>query len=649
MPTAFIKPPRPRRRFRLAGLLATSFGLLVLASTTTILALEWSIARKITFEWLNESITGNMEELQRGIETRLDPTRRLIDDLASMALAGDLDLDDGPAIERVLATMLAGRPEVASVIVIGGRSQDRWLAERGPDGTPRVVRRGPPTDEASLVRLADARQRDRTFWGEVLFLPELAQPALNVRRAVRRGNELLGYLGATVTVGQLVEFVDAMAANGAETPFVLYGHDRVLAHPAFHDAAPRAWAEGTLPTIDDFSDAVVARVWQGKALDNFGEAGRLGIRASELPPPRASAAKNAAAENAEGAVIFTKPLDGYGDVTFTLGLYVPADVAFATLKPLLVGGVVGLGLLLLALLAALLLGRQIARSIVAVTRGAARVSSMGLEEVPPLKRSRIHELDKQAKAFNAMLATLRAFQTYVPSGLVQRLITSGGIAAIESEERDLTIMFTDIAGFTLLSERRPATEVAAILNEHFGLVASCIDAEDGTVDKYLGDGLMAFWGAPERVKERAARACRAALAIEAEITRTNLSAAARGRPRIRVRIGLHRGPLVVGNIGAPGRINYTVVGDTVNVAQRLEQQGREVMGEADAVTIVSDAVVKETFGQFRFERLGAYEVRGRREPIMAFRLLGPAPTPRTAAPLDVAIGRRALATTEPAR
>jgi class 3 adenylate cyclase len=153
---------------------------------------------------------------------------------------------------------------------------------------------------------------------------------------------------------------------------------------------------------------------------------------------------------------------------------------------------------------------------------------------------------------------------------VTRLIRAGDAGTIRPEARELTVMFTDIAGFTAMSETRPAPEVADFLNEHFALLGACVEAEGGTVDKFIGDALMAFWGAPETQTDTAPRACRAALAIARAVDADNARRTAAGRPAIRIRIGLHSGPVVVGNVGWPGRINYTIVGDTVNTCQRLE-------------------------------------------------------------------------------
>src|SRR5690606_30415920 len=132
------------------------------------------------------------------------------------------------------------------------------------------------------------------------------------------------------------------------------------------------------------------------------------------------------------------------------------------------------------------------------------------ENVPD---SRFRELSDAASAFNSMIAALRWFEAYLPKSLVLRLMHRSDVA-VKSEERELTIMFTDIRAVSTLAEKMRPWEIAELLNRHFNLLAGCIEAEGGTVDKYIGDCIMAFWGAPEEMEDHAARALRAAAAIE---------------------------------------------------------------------------------------------------------------------------------------
>jgi class 3 adenylate cyclase len=194
---------------------------------------------------------------------------------------------------------------------------------------------------------------------------------------------------------------------------------------------------------------------------------------------------------------------------------------------------------------------------------------------------------------------------------------AAGGADLAHREAVLTVMFTDIIGFTSLSETMAPGDVAAFLNRHFNSVNQCIEAEDGTLDKYIGDAAMAFWGAPEPDPEHAARACRAALKLLEAATRRLASG---DRPPVRIKIAIHTGPLLVGNIGAEGRMNYTVIGDTVNVASRIEAVCSAEDDGAPAIILVSGETVQAAGPGFNFEPLGAHSVPGRHEAVDVWRL-----------------------------
>jgi adenylate cyclase len=148
-------------------------------------------------------------------------------------------------------------------------------------------------------------------------------------------------------------------------------------------------------------------------------------------------------------------------------------------------------------------------------------------------------------------------------------------------------MFTDIVEFTPQAEDLPEQETADLLNHHFALLGACIDKTGGVIDKYIGDSVMAVWGGLSHTEDHAAGAIQAALAIARVIREDNTMRRAAGKTPIRVRIGMHSGPVIVGNIGAPSRVNFTVVGDTVNVAQRFEQLGKEFMKPEDEIVILA--------------------------------------------------------------
>ena len=189
----------------------------------------------------------------------------------------------------------------------------------------------------------------------------------------------------------------------------------------------------------------------------------------------------------------------------------------------------------------------------------------------------------------------------------------------DAREAELTVMFADIVGFTPLSESMPPSQVATLLNDHFEMLNSCIEAEDGTLDKYIGDAVMAFWGAPEPITDHAARACRTALAMARAIENKQ---SADGRPPLRLKIALHTGPLIVGNIGGRTRMNYTVIGDTVNVCARIEALASDYLDDRRVTILASGEVVEAAGDGFRFESLGDVAVKGRAKGVAICRLVG---------------------------
>ena len=210
-----------------------------------------------------------------------------------------------------------------------------------------------------------------------------------------------------------------------------------------------------------------------------------------------------------------------------------------------------------------------------------------------------------------MVVGLKWFETYVPKNLVHKLVRQGEDSIARSTVREATVMFTDIAGFTALSETMSAEETARFLNAHFARLGRCIDAEGGTIDKFIGDSIMAFWGVPEAQPDHAMRASRAALAIRETVAAENAERRGGGRAPIRLRIGIHTGEVVVGNIGAPGRINYTIVGDTVNTANRLEQLGKTLDPDAEDVAIVISETTRSALAGIAARSAGRREIRGR--------------------------------------
>jgi len=322
----------------------------------------------------------------------------------------------------------------------------------------------------------------------------------------------------------------------------------------------------------------------------------------------------------EAYPLITRRLTWFGEAPWEIGVYFRNDDVAAEFRRVIWAGVAGLVALLLSLLLAWTLSTHISRPLKDLNRAARRIRDLSLAGLPALPASRIREMHDAGQAFNAMITSLRWFETYVPRSLVRRLMRQGEGAVSRSAQRQVTVMFTDIVGFTALSEQLEAEQTAALLNEHFAAVGACIEAQDGTIDKFIGDAVMAFWGAPEEQPDHAARACKAALAIRTAVEAANKGNESLGTAALALRIGLHTGPAIVGNIGAPQRMNYTIVGDSVNISHRLEELGHGLPDANSAVTIILSQATHDAADIQGAEDLGPQQIRGHREALKVYRL-----------------------------
>jgi adenylate cyclase len=213
-----------------------------------------------------------------------------------------------------------------------------------------------------------------------------------------------------------------------------------------------------------------------------------------------------------------------------------------------------------------------------------------------------------------MAAGLADFAKFIPTDLVRGLVASGVRAEPGGERREITVLFVDLAGFTGLAERL-GDKVVPIIGSFLELASHAIEAEGGTVDKFIGDAVMAFWGAPGRDADQALHACRAALRIDAAMRKAAAGSSPLGS--LRVRVGVHSGPAIVGNVGSARRLNYTALGDTVNLASRLEGANK-----AYGTTILISAATRERAGEAILVReVDTVAVYGRREGVHIFELV----------------------------
>jgi adenylate cyclase len=236
------------------------------------------------------------------------------------------------------------------------------------------------------------------------------------------------------------------------------------------------------------------------------------------------------------------------------------------------------------------------------------------------RTSMFAEIRRALESVERAKTALRAMVKYVPVGLVRRLYESGRDPVLGAELMDVTLMFTDIEGFTTHAESLPPARLAEALGRYLEAATVAVEGTGGTVDKYIGDALMVVWNAPAPVADHARAACEAALACARATADVATSTwwRAEGLPAWRTRFGLHTGRVLVGHFGAPDRLSYTAMGDGVNLAARLEG-----LNKSYGTTILTSEDTRAGAGDaFAFRLVDRVAVKGKARSVAVYELLG---------------------------
>ncbi|MFL5344467.1 MAG: adenylate/guanylate cyclase domain-containing protein [Hyalangium sp.] len=286
------------------------------------------------------------------------------------------------------------------------------------------------------------------------------------------------------------------------------------------------------------------------------------------------------------------------------------------------------GVALFALAAAVFMARSMASPLVQLEAAAGRVRLGDLTVEVPVHSS--DEVGRVAQSFNEMVSGLRQrdqikglFKRYLSPQVVDELIKYPEKAAPGGDRKMLTVLFSDLVGFTSMGEQLSPEELVALLNAYFEQATEVLTRHGATLDKFIGDAIMCFWNAPLPQEDHAVRACLTALDLVALVDRLAPGFEARGLPRLDCRIGINTGQCVAGNIGSRAAQDYTVIGDAVNLASRLE-------GAAKAYgtrTLVAEDTLAAAHGRVLARELDWLRVKGKQQPVRVFELVGVAGTP----------------------
>ena len=424
-------------------------------------------------------------------------------------------------------------------------------------------------------------------------------PGITVAMPFYTDGQLGGVLAVDILLDSLSQYLKTRPVSAHSTSFIVDSDGLVVVHPDNEQALKREAGGGLTRTrLNELTDPVPAMAFAVRAEKRQNQFtfvyGGQEYVAMFSPFPQAF--------GKPWEVVILAPLEDF------LGEWRNNN------NKLLVFGLVAIALQVLLIYA---LSRRIAMPLEQLERQVAEVQNFSAQRGAPI-RSPIREISALAMAVDTLHGAISAFSSFVPRDLVRQLVHSGNQLELGGRSQFLTIMFTDLESFSTWAEATPAQELLVRISAYFEVVTRATNQEFGTLDKFIGDGVMAFWGAPARLDDHAYHACVAAVRLQNGMKELNARWAAQGLPPLNVRVGIHSDAVLVGNMGSLERMSYTVMGDGVNLAARLEGTNKEF----GTRVCISHSTYREAGERLWLRRMGIVTVKGRSSVMQVYELLG---------------------------
>ena len=431
--------------------------------------------------------------------------------------------------------------------------------------------------------------------------PDTGSPIISLRIPIFRGVEFVGCASANITVDVLSRFLDKNRVSPGSNTFVAdRNNGKIIAFPDKRKGVRIENGALRIASLADIDDPVVREAHRQR---NGGGADRFVFQSPT--------------NGEEFVAAFANFPGGFGQPWQVITL-TPIDDFVGTLKKtnrlMLVVIVV---LTMVELFFIYLASNRLSRPVENVSRQLQAIEGLNFD-IPARRRSRIQEIAKLEAAAALLRTSLKSFSSFVPLDVVRQLIKSGVPLTPGVEPRVLTVFFSDLENFSSHAEALSPDDLLVHISTYLEEVSTAISEEGGTVDKFIGDGVMAFWNAPVERPDHILRACVAAMRAARRMERVNDVWELEGRPRMHLRIGLNCASVLVGNVGSSTRLSYTALGDGVNVAARLEG-----VNKLFGTTIcISDSIYEQANADLLVRPLKRIQVKGRRTEFMVYELLG---------------------------
>jgi adenylate cyclase len=510
-----------------------------------------------------------------------------------------IELDAIEGARREASTRLEAPDQAAFRLVIISRADPAGIKSRRlflSDKLETIRELPGPLDYDPRERpwYKDANRGDGTWLTGPYVFFATGKEGYTVRLALEQGRN--GVIAGDLLLDATQELLKREQLTPSAVAFLFDDNDHILAHPKMSEIMGRE-VSGTIPHLreTDMGGVLKAiRAWRANGISEqfFRDpAGRL------------------------YATAFRTILNS-GAATVHVAVVAPVDEFFASILSergrLFAAALAFVGLMIPVVY---FLGSLLSRSLRTLAEETDRIQRFEPSIAPPV-RSIIREIDDLGRSVSTMRTVTQTFSRFVPRRLVERLIDTGHPMQLGGTRREVTLLFSDVVNFTEITEKADPEKVMQYTSRYFAAMSREIMSHSGTVDKFIGDAIMAIWNAPADDPDHAIHACAAALAFQRANEQLNAEFEREKWPVYRTRIGLHTGEAVVGNIGSEDRMNYTALGATVNLAARLEGLNKNY----GTSILVSSALKERAGARFCFRSVDRISPKGFAEAFEIYEL-----------------------------
>ena len=616
-----------RFRYPITAIAVVGLGALVALSVGVSLYLGLSSAAENTRRLIAQRSETLVSDLDRRITSQLQPVVRQARWAVEQIERGNVKMEDSQALNTFMRFVLGATPHLAEIAITDPRARSRrWT---GTSAQPLVEEWSDRPDVTAWLEARASQTGPR--WRAPLWSATLGTTVLHLDTPIRIDGKFAGVFSQAVIISDLSQHIASVGAETGVIPFILYGRDHVLAHPLLISWTPSVTdRDHPLVALAALGDAVLERIWAPGNHELYLLGGMT----------EASSSRVTVGEDLY--VFLYRDIDQFGPQPWTIGAYVRfgtsdlgkwlADIVRAAMsgsfentgtihgnefERVVAAVLAGFAVLVLSVALAAWVGTRASGPIRALAAAARCIEAQGLERVRPLPPSRVAEFDDANRSFNRMVAGLKesvlvreTLGRFVPTDVARTLLTEGG--ELSPRQSEATVLFCDLEGFTALTETLGPDGIVELLNEYFEVMVGILERYRGVVTQFQGDAILATFNVPVPDPAHAANALRAAIEMQCAAKRRTFAG-----QRVANRVGINTGRVVAGAVGAKGRLSYTVHGDAVNLAARLEALNKEL----GTRILVSEATAAQVEG-FDLRPMGEVRVHGQTAPVAVYALGG---------------------------